>query len=178
MPLTLVQAQTVRNIGDRVIERRQAELRTLLKQVDQRIAAPAVGSGAAKGKGEASGLAVAAFKQRFPWANRAEIRTPADLRAMLRATRDNAARYYPALHAAGRRDLLLQSIRRSLLATLYGALIGYLWLQWPRLRPSLKAWRLSARGIGMDLEAAAAEAYFEGGDSLQRAIELDSTSGR
>ena len=121
IPVTLIQAQTLRNIGDRVLESRSMALRQQLLNV----------KGASNQSG-ASQPSLADLKQRYPWLGSANVRSLDELQILLNTTLKSESSYYDKLRSTGRRDLRIQSLRVCFLAGTYASLIGYLWHRWPR----------------------------------------------
>jgi hypothetical protein len=142
IPVTLLQAQTVQNIGDRVLDRKAMIIRQQLQDVKGVINRPT-----------ASQPSLATLKQRYPWLGRAKVRSLDELQTLLNTTLKNEGPYYDRLRTTGRRDLRIQSLRICLLAGTYAALIGYLWHRWPRsMRPVGVAHSLHSQNLGVDLD--------------------------
>lgn len=141
IPITLIQAQTLQTVSDRVVEQKLSALRQQLQEASRHVSQP-----------EDKSLTVASLKQRYPWLNKANVHSLGETRSLLQETLRNAGPYYKGVKLAGRRDLHLQSLRLCLIIAIYGGLIGYLWYRWPRMiRPVGLAHDLQSQDLGVTL---------------------------
>jgi hypothetical protein len=149
IPVSLLQAQALRNIGDRILDQQALAVERQLREFRSSLAG-------VNGKQPS----LAALRERYPWLGKITIDSSADVVSIADSSLRKTRSYYDRLRATGRRELLVQSLRLSLVAAIYAGLIGYLWLHWPiSARPQGMAHSRHGQELGVDLE----EGYLEAG---------------
>jgi hypothetical protein len=141
IPYSLIQAQTLVNMGVRVLDKRAGTVIAPLREVKKKL----------DSKGTDS-VSLPLLKQQYSWINSPQIQSIADLRSRVDSGLKKAESMYVQERSFATKQIYGIVLRICLLAAIHTALIGYFWFYWPRAPRKVKLDGLQLPGLGIEMD--------------------------